>query len=274
MRSAGFDYGEAHGLRLLGEAALHQGQLDRATAILHESLRLWEQVGAARERTWSLIALGQVRLAQDDARQAAPHFAESLAACFEAGDRLGAARCLEGLAATAVLVRAQTEEASTLAARAARMLGAAARLRETSKNRLPPVERPIRDRALAAARAVLGGDAFGVAWDEGQRLPLGRVAEEALTLGQRLGLQVEAASRAPTDGGDRPTPTAIPGLEALTPREREVLALIGQGWSNKQIAERLVISERTVEVHARNIRERLGLTTRAQMIGLAVQQMR
>ena len=51
----------------------------------------------------------------------------------------------------------------------------------------------------------------------------------------------------------------------LTPRELEVATLISQGHTNRQIAEVLVIAERTAETHARNIREKLGLTTRAQI---------
>jgi DNA-binding NarL/FixJ family response regulator len=57
----------------------------------------------------------------------------------------------------------------------------------------------------------------------------------------------------------------------LTPREHEVAALIGKGYSNRRIAERLVIAEKTAEVHARNIREKLGLASRAQIAAWAAQ---
>jgi pimeloyl-ACP methyl ester carboxylesterase len=51
----------------------------------------------------------------------------------------------------------------------------------------------------------------------------------------------------------------------VTPRQLEVAALVAQGWSNRQIGERLVISERSVESHVERIRDRLGFRSRAQV---------
>ena len=58
----------------------------------------------------------------------------------------------------------------------------------------------------------------------------------------------------------------------LTAREREIAALLGHGRTNRQIADELVTAERTIETHTRNMREKLGLATRAQLIAWAVQQ--
>jgi DNA-binding NarL/FixJ family response regulator len=56
----------------------------------------------------------------------------------------------------------------------------------------------------------------------------------------------------------------------LTERETEILGLIGQGRSNQEIADHLVISERTVRTHVSNILGKLGLTSRTQAALFAV----
>ncbi len=58
----------------------------------------------------------------------------------------------------------------------------------------------------------------------------------------------------------------------LTAREREVAALIAQGKSNREIAEALVVGERTVEAHVGNILSKLGFTSRAQIAVWAVEK--
>jgi non-specific serine/threonine protein kinase len=55
----------------------------------------------------------------------------------------------------------------------------------------------------------------------------------------------------------------------LTWRERDVAALLAKGRTNRQIAEQLVISERTAEHHVQSILNKLGLATRAQVAGWA-----
>jgi pimeloyl-ACP methyl ester carboxylesterase/DNA-binding CsgD family transcriptional regulator len=60
----------------------------------------------------------------------------------------------------------------------------------------------------------------------------------------------------PLDRGTRPT---------VTPRQLQVAALVAQGWSNRQIADELVITERSAESHVERIRARLGFRSRAQI---------
>ena len=58
--------------------------------------------------------------------------------------------------------------------------------------------------------------------------------------------------------------------EPLTPREQEIVKLVAEGYSNKQIAETLVISEKTVERHRANILEKLGMRDRVELTRYAI----
>jgi NarL family two-component system response regulator LiaR len=64
-------------------------------------------------------------------------------------------------------------------------------------------------------------------------------------------------------GGEEP-------LDRLTPREREVLALIGRGFPNKRIAQELGLSEKTVKTHVGHVLAKLGVTDRTQAAVAAV----
>ena len=63
--------------------------------------------------------------------------------------------------------------------------------------------------------------------------------------------------------GERRSPRKV------TPRELEVLALIADGYSTREIAGRLWITEETVRTHVRRLLERLGARTRAQAVAIA-----
>ena len=75
-----------------------------------------------------------------------------------------------------------------------------------------------------------------------------------MSLLRRLGVRGHSV---PRDSGPR-------GDGRLTPREQEVLELLGRGLSNGDIAATLYVSRRTVEHHVSNILAKLGLTTRAE----------
>jgi DNA-binding NarL/FixJ family response regulator len=66
-----------------------------------------------------------------------------------------------------------------------------------------------------------------------------------------------------------PTATMTKSIEALTPRETEVLRLIVQGYTNRQIGEELSISVRTAESHRANLSEKLGLHSRVELVRYA-----
>jgi PAS domain S-box-containing protein len=56
----------------------------------------------------------------------------------------------------------------------------------------------------------------------------------------------------------------------LSPREREVLAMLARGLTGEQIAERLVLSPETIRTHIRNAREKLGANTRVEAVTVAL----
>jgi non-specific serine/threonine protein kinase len=58
----------------------------------------------------------------------------------------------------------------------------------------------------------------------------------------------------------------------LTAREQETALLVAQGKSNREIADTLVVGERTVETHVSNALSKLGFTSRAQIAAWAVEQ--
>ncbi|MGW2158464.1 response regulator [Nonomuraea sp. NPDC001699] len=63
-----------------------------------------------------------------------------------------------------------------------------------------------------------------------------------------------------------PAPLPSPSLDRLTGRETEVLRLVGHALSNKEIAERLSVSEGTVKTHLNRLMAKLGLSSRAQVV--------
>jgi NarL family two-component system response regulator LiaR len=80
-------------------------------------------------------------------------------------------------------------------------------------------------------------------------------------IARKLMAAVAAASPSQT----RPAESqAAPGLDQLTEREREVLKLIAEGLNNREIAESLIISEKTVKTHVSSILGKLGLEDRTQ----------
>lgn len=77
-------------------------------------------------------------------------------------------------------------------------------------------------------------------------------------------LLATARNKAPSPSPEQPLP------EDLTPREREVLALIGEGLPNRGIAERLFISEATVKTHINNLFAKAGIRDRADAVRRAI----
>jgi DNA-binding NarL/FixJ family response regulator len=82
----------------------------------------------------------------------------------------------------------------------------------------------------------------------------------------------EALARLPTAPPLSAREAAKRAFGGLTTRERDVAALIAQGHSNKEIAEAMTLSPRTVEAHITNILGKLNLTSRAQIVAWALEK--
>jgi non-specific serine/threonine protein kinase len=107
----------------------------------------------------------------------------------------------------------------------------------------------------AVARRALGDVAFDRAFQRGRTLTLDEVIAFAGGEPDRAG--ADSAARTSDE------------LSRLTRRQREVAALVAEGLSNKDIAARLVISQRTAESHIEDILQKLGYTSRTQIAAWA-----
>jgi non-specific serine/threonine protein kinase len=115
----------------------------------------------------------------------------------------------------------------------------------------------VHERNLQAARERLGLEAFEARWSEGRSSTF----EGALRDAVGIAAEIVAADR---DGSTGAAP-----LVDLTPREVEVLHLVGQGRSNKDAARALGLSVRTVENHLAHIYLKLGVQSRVEAALLA-----
>jgi signal transduction histidine kinase/DNA-binding CsgD family transcriptional regulator len=107
---------------------------------------------------------------------------------------------------------------------------------------------------------------------------LGEMDEQAAAVGGRLeissvlGVGTQVRATLPLERGQVPTAAGESLIESLTPREREVLAGVAAGLTNKQIAARLGISDRTVQFHLGNVLGKLGVASRTEAAVLALQR--
>ena len=161
-------------------------------------------------------------------------YEESLGLSIELGDRWMCAAALDGLAQTAAAT-GQPEAAVNL-------VGAADGLRESIGAPRPAYWQRLHDRLVPELRGRLGAEAFQAAWAAGR----------GLTPDQAPGVLAAPAVPPPSD---RP--------EGLTVRELEVLRLVAEGLSDAQVAERLVVSLRTVHAHLRSIYRKLDVRSRS-----------
>ena len=123
--------------------------------------------------------------------------------------------------------------------------------------------------------ALLTEEKWGLAEMEGWGAAVGGEIEISSVLG--VGTQVRARlplTSSPEQAGREQPPTGMgeASVETLTPREREVLDGVAAGLTNKQIAARLGISDRTVQFHLGNVLGKLGVASRTEAAVLALQR--
>ncbi|MEO7039346.1 MAG: helix-turn-helix transcriptional regulator, partial [Candidatus Elarobacter sp.] len=120
--------------------------------------------------------------------------------------------------------------------------------------------------ALAAAAAAQFHRA-GWAVDEAEALEVAGHVADAVNLVRRLGASAEVRRLTQTSAA----PSRRRGDATLTPREREIVNLVLAGRTAREIADELVISERTVETHVASVYRKLGVSNRHELSALVGQ---
>ncbi len=223
-----------------GELAWSRGDYSQAEAWYEESRLIASEIGSSWSEAHSLEALGRLAFRRGQLDRAEALLRRSLELRHDLEDARSLPWSLEVLGWIAAARRQ--------AQRAARLLGAAEALGETVGGSLPVTWQT--DHQHAVEGAGLAGSASESAWWAGRSMSVD-----------------EAVAFALDTGGDRSDAIAI-----LTPRERQVVALIARGLSNRQIAEELVVTKYTADRHVSNILGKLGLSARTQIVAWAFEQ--
>ncbi len=246
-------------LTLLAYELVSLGDTPSAHALLKEVLSLSRELESQDDSGRALCGLGHLALRQGDLAQSRSSYEECITtlqgrwmiprlkwALTASLEGLGEIALAEGQASLSVVLFAAASASRTAHGYDYRI----------------GIEQPYYDRTLAAARAELGEQAFATLWAQGQQLTL---------------LQALAKARSPivmpTPDQEAPTipspPSAPPG--GLTAREVQVLQLVAMGLSKKQIAEQLVLSPHTVNVHIQSIYGKLLINSRSAATRYAIE---
>jgi DNA-binding CsgD family transcriptional regulator len=239
-------------LYFLGQAALDHEDGPRAEALFEEARGRFLQGGYAWLASLSLHQLGEVAAMRGRTAAAATYYAESLA-CSGPLENL-----VCKLVATARLAAVGGQPQA-----AARLFGAAEALADIIGYARRPPEQGRLDRDAAIARAALGDASFKAARATGKALSTDQAVAEA-----RAVLTLLAAPAPPGTSLSSTAPLATE-MTALSPREQEVLALMCAHLQDREIAERLFLSPRTVESHVSRILSKLGVSSRREAVAMA-----
>jgi len=222
------------------------GAIDRVVEPAEEAAAISRKAGESWIRGQALVVLMQAwwRLGKLDQAEAASR---------------EAARCLHGIddrRSLVALFEAMASIASERGAgeRVATLLGCSNRLLESMASPLLEFQRPRRQASEEFARSSLSETAFAKALARGAAMTIDEGVAYAVD-------QKEPAQRASANSAEPST--------HLTRRERDIAALVALGLSNKQIAAKLVVSQRTAESHILNILNKLGFNSRTQIASWA-----
>jgi len=234
----------------LGLIAMAEHLWPEAEEHLGESIRLGRAADDAERIGVGLTYLGRVHLERGRFDRAEDCLRESLAVWRRHGSPRQTARALESMAAVAAELR-QHERAAWLA-------GASAGLLERAGVRVaPPIDDDMDERVRRSLTARGAGRAFAE----------GRAASLETAIAYALGEEEKPAQPARRAG---PSAAVAAGL---TRRQVVVAGLVAQGFTNKEIAARLFISERTAEGHVEQLRNKLGFGTRSQIAAWVAQNL-
>jgi predicted ATPase/DNA-binding CsgD family transcriptional regulator len=236
--------GHVMALTTLAHVILISGDPDRAGQMCAEALASGRRCGERWWLAYTLLASAAMSFHRGEIAEGERQVREALPLHYTLGTGSGVISALDNLAYIAA--------ANGDLDRAACLLGACTRLARSLGQHTTARRRYWwgRKNMLADLRSALGDAAFDAAFQRGEQMSRDDAVGYALGVDQ-------------TSGG-LPAPR-VPSRAPLTRREREVAELIAQGLSNHQIANRLVISQRTAESHVENILRKLGFGSRAQV---------
>ncbi|WP_277675444.1 ATP-binding protein [Saccharopolyspora rectivirgula] len=239
--------GELFALFGLGLARGLNGDYDTARELLNSCIEQTTARGELFWRSYALWATAVVNVLRDNTARAEASAKESLRMQRKLDNRLAIAFCFDTLAWTAH--RHDRNE------RAARLFGAASRLWEAART-APECYAPFahaHSKFEHQVQEALGAEGFQEEFNRGHQLSLDQAVDYAL--------EVKRHARARPARADNVHPMP------LTRRERQIAELVAKGSTNKEIAEILVIAQRTVEGHVQNILTKLDFSSRAQIAG-------
>ncbi|WP_137815216.1 ATP-binding protein [Gandjariella thermophila] len=240
MRATRDNGGILLSLMVLANALLLLGDEDRAVLLGREAVTFSKSIGESWMRAWLMWVLGIVAWRQGDLRRAAEYERDGirLKRAFQDGAGIGQCSAVLGWIAAA---EGRPE-------RGARLLGAADAVWRRTGSSLYRHLVDLNEKVVAELRSTLGDDGFDAAFAEGTRL----------TLDEAVCYALEERTRSRPRGAER-------AQDTLTRRETQIAELIAEGLTNKEIAARLVISQRTVETHVEHILTKLGFSSRTQV---------